>query len=82
MGSAEQRSMLYLEARCLCVTRGAGSQGVKTARFRVSLCPNPCRAGCGPCLAEKLDGVDVGAGSRLRQRRLGVTFGQSVNRPN
>jgi propanediol dehydratase large subunit len=29
MGASEGRSMLYLEARCLAVTRGAGSQGVQ-----------------------------------------------------
>jgi propanediol dehydratase large subunit len=29
MGSAEQKSMLYLEARCLLVTKGAGSQGIQ-----------------------------------------------------
>ena len=29
MGSAEQKSMLYLECRCLYVTKGAGSQGTQ-----------------------------------------------------
>ena len=29
MGHAEGKSMLYLEARCLLVTRGAGSQGTQ-----------------------------------------------------
>lgn len=29
MGMAEQKSMLYLEARCLAVTRGAGVQGTQ-----------------------------------------------------
>ena len=29
MGMAEGKSMLYLEARCLCVTRGAGVQGTQ-----------------------------------------------------
>ncbi|MFV0528327.1 MAG: propanediol/glycerol family dehydratase large subunit [Lachnospiraceae bacterium] len=29
MGSAEQKSMLYLETRCLYVTNGAGSQGIQ-----------------------------------------------------
>jgi propanediol dehydratase large subunit len=29
MGASEGKSMLYLEARCLAVTRGAGSQGVQ-----------------------------------------------------
>lgn len=29
MGSAEKKSMLYLEARCLYVTKGAGSQGIQ-----------------------------------------------------
>ena len=29
MGQAEQKSMLYLEARCLLIVRGAGSQGVQ-----------------------------------------------------
>ena len=29
MGSSEQKSMLYLEGRCLYVTKGAGSQGIQ-----------------------------------------------------
>ena len=29
MGSSERKSMLYLECRCLYVTRGAGSQGIQ-----------------------------------------------------
>lgn len=29
MGSAEKKSMLYLETRCLLVTKGAGSQGIQ-----------------------------------------------------
>lgn len=29
MGSAEQKSMLYLETRCLYVTKGAGTQGIQ-----------------------------------------------------
>ena len=29
MGSSEQKSMLYLECRCLYVTKGAGSQGIQ-----------------------------------------------------
>lgn len=29
MGSAEMKSMLYLEARCLYVTKGAGAQGIQ-----------------------------------------------------
>ena len=29
MGASEGKSMLYLEARCIAVTRGAGSQGVQ-----------------------------------------------------
>lgn len=29
MGSAEKKSMLYLETRCLYVTKGAGSQGIQ-----------------------------------------------------
>nr|WP_285127309.1 propanediol/glycerol family dehydratase large subunit [Propionibacterium freudenreichii] len=29
MGAAEGKSMLYLEARCLYITKGAGSQGIQ-----------------------------------------------------
>jgi propanediol dehydratase large subunit len=29
MGNAEEKSMLYLEARCIAVTRGAGIQGIQ-----------------------------------------------------
>ena len=29
MGSSEKKSLLYLECRCLYVTKGAGSQGTQ-----------------------------------------------------
>ena len=41
MGMAEGKSMLYLEARCLGVTRGAGVQSFQNGS--VSLCWNACR---------------------------------------
>ena len=37
MGSSEKKSMLYLECRCLYVTKGAGSQGIQNGSVSLSL---------------------------------------------
>ena len=39
MGFAEGKSMLYLEARCIFITKGAGSQGIQNGS--VSCCGVP-----------------------------------------
>lgn len=43
MGYAEGKSMLYLEARCLAVTRAPACRAPRTAPFPASACPPVCR---------------------------------------
>ena len=54
MGYAEQRSMLYLEARCLLVTKGAGSQGVQNGSISCIALPEALPGGVRGVLAENL----------------------------
>jgi len=54
MGHAEQRSMLYLEARCLLVTKGAGSQGVQNGSISCVALPESLPGGVRAILAENL----------------------------
>ncbi|MEZ4860780.1 MAG: propanediol/glycerol family dehydratase large subunit [Caldilineaceae bacterium] len=54
MGSAEQCSMLYLEARCLLVTRGAGSQGIQNGSISCIALPEALPGGVRAVLAENL----------------------------
>ncbi|MFP3897641.1 MAG: propanediol/glycerol family dehydratase large subunit, partial [Anaerolineales bacterium] len=54
MGHAEGRSMLYLEARCLLVTRGAGSQGVQNGSISCVALPESLPGGVRVILAENL----------------------------
>lgn len=54
MGHAERRSMLYLEARCLLVTRGAGSQGVQNGSISCVALPESLPGGVRAILAENL----------------------------
>jgi len=54
MGHAEGRSMLYLEARCLLVTRGAGSQGVQNGSISCVALPESLPGGVRIILAENL----------------------------
>ena len=54
MGAAEQKSMLYLEARCLLVTRGAGSQGVQNGSISCIALPEALPGGVRAVLAENL----------------------------
>ena len=54
MGHAESRSMLYLEARCLLVTRGAGSQGVQNGSISCVALPESLPGGVRVILAENL----------------------------
>jgi propanediol dehydratase large subunit len=67
MGHAEQRSMLYLEARCLLVTRGAGSQGVQNGSISCIALPESLPGGVRAVLAENLLatmlGLEVAAGN-------------------
>lgn len=54
MGHAEGRSMLYLEARCLLATRGAGSQGVQNGSISCVALPESLPGGVRVILAENL----------------------------
>jgi propanediol dehydratase large subunit len=67
MGYAEQRSMLYLEARCLLVTRGAGSQGVQNGSISCIALPEALPGGVRAVLAENLLaamlGLEVASGN-------------------
>lgn len=67
MGHAEQRSMLYLEARCLLVTRGAGSQGVQNGSISCIALPEALPGGVRAVLAENLLaallGLEVASGN-------------------
>jgi propanediol dehydratase large subunit len=54
MGHAEGCSMLYLEARCLMVTRGAGSQGVQNGSISCIALPESLPGGVRAVLAENL----------------------------
>jgi propanediol dehydratase large subunit len=67
MGHAEQRSMLYLEARCLLITRGAGSQGVQNGSISCIALPEALPGGVRAVLAENLLasmlGLEVASGN-------------------
>ncbi len=67
MGHAEGKSMLYLEARCLLVTRGAGSQGTQNGSISCIALPESLPGGVRAVLAENLLammlGLEVAAGN-------------------
>ena len=67
MGRAEQKSMLYLEARCLMVVKGAGSQGVQNGSISCIALPEALPGGVRAVLAENLLasmlGLEVAAGN-------------------
>ena len=67
MGRAEQKSMLYLEARCLLLVKGAGSQGVQNGSISCIALPEALPGGVRAVLAENLLasmlGLEVAAGN-------------------
>jgi len=67
MGHAEGCSMLFLEARCLLVARGAGSQGVQNGSISCIALPEALPGGVRVVLAENLLasmlGLEVAAGN-------------------
>ncbi len=60
MGQAEQKSMLYLEARCLLIVRGAGSQGVQNGSISCIALPESLPGGVRAVLAENLIAAMLG----------------------
>lgn len=54
MGAAEGKSMLYLEARCLYITKGAGSQGIQNGSVSCIGVPAAVPSGIRAVLAENL----------------------------
>jgi propanediol dehydratase large subunit len=67
MGHAQQCSMLYLEARCLLIVRGAGSQGVQNGSISCIALPESLPGGVRAVLAENLLaamlGLEVASGN-------------------
>jgi propanediol dehydratase large subunit len=67
MGHSEGKSMLYLEARCLLVTRGAGSQGAQNGSISCIALPESLPGGVRAVLAENLIatmlGLEVASGN-------------------
>jgi propanediol dehydratase large subunit len=67
MGHSEGKSMLYLEARCLLLTRGAGSQGTQNGSISCIALPESLPSGVRAVLAENLIamllGLEVAAGN-------------------
>ena len=67
MGHSEGKSMLYLEARCLLVTRGAGSQGAQNGSISCIALPESLPGGVRAVLGENLIatmlGLEVAAGN-------------------
>ena len=67
MGHSEGKSMLYLEARCLLMTRGAGSQGTQNGSISCIALPESLPNGVRAVLAENLIammlGLEVAAGN-------------------
>jgi propanediol dehydratase large subunit len=57
MGFAEGKSMLYLEARCLYITKGAGVQGTQNGSVSCVGVPGGVRSGVRTMLAENLIGA-------------------------
>jgi propanediol dehydratase large subunit len=67
MGHAEQCSMLYLEARCLLIARGGGSQGIQNGSISCIALPESLPGGVRAVLAENLLaamlGLEVASGN-------------------
>lgn len=60
MGNAEGKSMLYLESRCLFVTKGAGVQGTQNGSVSCVGVPAAVRGGVRAILAENLIAMLLG----------------------
>lgn len=60
MGHSEGKSMLYLEARCQLITRGAGSQGTQNGSVSCIALPESLPGGVRAVLAENLIAMMLG----------------------
>ena len=60
MGNAEQKSMLYLECRCLYVTKGGGSQGIQNGSVSCIGIPASVPSGIREVLGENLVAAMLG----------------------
>ncbi len=60
MGHSQGKSMLYLETRCLLVTRGAGSQGTQNGSISCIALPESLPGGVRVVLAENLIAMMLG----------------------
>lgn len=60
MGFSEQKSMLYLECRCLYVTKGAGSQGTQNGSVSCIGIPGSVPAGIREVLSENVAAAMLG----------------------
>ena len=60
MGHSEGKSMLYLEARCQLITRGAGSQGTQNGSISCIALPESLPGGVRAVLAENLIAMMLG----------------------
>lgn len=67
MGNAEKRSMLYLEIRCLYLTKACGVQGIQNGSINaiplVAALPNGFRAMAAECLAASMLNLEVASGN-------------------
>ena len=68
MGYAEGKSMLYLEIRCIMVTKGAGVQGFQNGSISCIGVPGSVPAGIRTVLAENVGTRSDRSGSGFRQR--------------
>lgn len=62
MGNSEKKSMLYLECRCLYVTKGAGSQGIQNGSVSCIGVPGAVPGGIREVIAENLVAALLGLG--------------------
>jgi propanediol dehydratase large subunit len=65
MGYAEGKSMLYLEARCIYITKAAGVQGLQNGSVSC-IVPSAVPSGIRAVLAENLICARAGSGVRLQ----------------
>ncbi len=67
MGNAEQKSMLYLETKCLYLTKACGVQGIQNGSINaiplVAALPNGFRAMAAECLIASMLNIEVASGN-------------------